>query len=59
MRALLVHGVSKQSGRLDLNLDIEPTPDVAQMLRAQNIRAGRDGRISLHLGGTASEPDLR
>ena len=44
---------------LDVNLDLEPTEDVGAMLRAQGMRAGRDGKVSLHLGGTMSQPVLR
>jgi type II secretion system protein N len=46
-------------GSLDVNLDLEPNDDLRALLRAQGMRAGRDGRISLHLGGTTSKPTLR
>ncbi len=46
-------------GALDVNLDLEPTDAVTAVLRAQGMRPGRDGKFSLHLGGSTSHPDLR
>jgi type II secretion system protein N len=46
-------------GALDVNLDLDPSDDVRALLRAQGMRAGREGKMSLHLGGTASNPALR
>jgi len=46
-------------GPIALTLDLAPNPAAAAVLAQQGIRAGRDGRISLQVRGTAANPRLR
>ncbi|MGH0031227.1 MAG: hypothetical protein ACQGVC_15635, partial [Myxococcota bacterium] len=44
---------------LDLTVEITVAEDIRGMLRAQRVRVGDDGRISLRLTGTLSNPRAR
>lgn len=46
-------------GPLDVRLDLEPDDSARAMLQSQGLRIGRDGRLSLQLGGSTSQPTLR
>ncbi len=45
-----------ESAPLDLTIEIAASEDVRSLLKAQGVRLGKDGQISLRVGGTVGSP---
>ena len=44
------------SAPLDLSIEIAASEDIHSLLKAQGVRLGKDGQISLKVGGTVGSP---